>query len=216
MVRCSLTELHTIGKAVGPEVTVNDVLLAVVTGALRHWLQAQRLPTRSMKVQVPVRMHPPGLDDTDGNRDSFLLVRLPMTAGDPVARVQAVAGATRQRKNRHDARAIYALRELLLHTSASVQSRLQRVLQGPHEYSLNISNVPGPRTPINVLGRHVDALYSFAEVAPHHGLRVAATSLQDSLFIGLLADPNLVPNLDSLAGGIQLEIDALSESLRRS
>lgn len=212
--RCTLDELRAIGKAVGPAVTVNDVLLAVVTGALRRWLVTHGLPLTSTKVQVPVSMHAASAaTDADGNRDSFLLLGLPMTESDPVARLEAVAASTSRRKVRHDARAIYALRAGLSHAPTVVQHRLQRIVQGPREYSLNVSDVPGPRSPITVLGRRVEALYSFAEVAPRHGLRVAATSLEGSLFIGLLADPALVPDLDGLAAGIRAEVDALGQRL---
>lgn len=214
--QCRLDELHALGKVVGPEVTVNDVLLSIVTGALRRWLEDRGgAPTRAMKVQVPVSMHAEdGAGETAGNRDSFLLFRLPVGERDPVARVRAVARATGRRKNRHDARAIYALRESLSHAPPRVRHHLQHVVQGSHEYSLSISNVPGPRGPIQVLDRHVEALYSFAELAPHHGLRIAAVSLEGSLFIGFLADRHLFPDLDGLAAGIPVEVGELRTRLR--
>lgn len=212
--RCTLDELRTLAKAVAPDVTVNDVLLAVIAGAIRGWLQAREVPSTPMKVQVPVSMHPHlGADDPSGNRDSFLFVSLPMSESDPVARVRAVTAATRLRKNRHDARAIYAVRESLAHAPSPIRHALQRIVQGPHEYSLNVSNVPGPTGPIRVLGHVVDALYSVAEVAPHHALRVAAVSLDGSLFIGLCADPHLVPDLEDLTAGIRVSIDELRERL---
>ncbi|MGH3458296.1 wax ester/triacylglycerol synthase domain-containing protein [Aeromicrobium sp.] len=212
--QCRLDELRALGKAVAPAVTINDVLLAVVAGALRRWLEARGAPTKSMKVQVPVSMQPKGgADDSAGNRDSFLFVRLPVAESDPVARVRAVARATGLRKNRHDARAIYALRESLSLAPSWVRHNLQHVVEGPHEYSLNISNVPGPRGPIQVLDRHVEALYSFAEVAPSHGLRIAAVSLEGWLFIGLMADRRLVPDLDRLADGIPAEVAELRTRL---
>lgn len=211
--RCALGELHDLGKAVGPDVTVNDVLLAVVAGTIRHWTRLRGLSPAPIKAMVPVSM-PSGRDDAaSGNRDSFLFVSLPLAEDDPVARVKAVTAATRLRKNRHDARAIYALRESLSHAPAPVRRALQHVAQGPHEYSLNVSNVPGPAGPVSVLGRRVDALYSLAEVAPHHGLRVAAVSMNGSLFIGLCADPQLVPGLEDLAAGIRRSVDELHERL---
>jgi hypothetical protein len=161
-------------------------------------------------------MHQAGDDDRDGNEDSFLLVRLPLAETDPVARLTAIVRETRLRKNRHDARAIYALGSSLSRAPAPVQRRLQHLLQGPHEYSLSISNVPGPRGPISVLGRHVAAVYSFAEVAPHHGLRIAAVSLEGGLYLGLLADPRLVPDLDELTVGIDAELQLLHDRLLRS
>jgi diacylglycerol O-acyltransferase / wax synthase len=212
--RCALRELHALGKAIAPEVTVNDVLLAVVTGALQHWLHGHGGPVAALKAQVPVSMHLDGAGgEPGGNRDSFLLVTLPIGESDPIARVRAIASATSLRKNRHDARAIYALQQRIAHVPGPLRRMLQRAVQGPHEYSLNVSNVPGPAAPIYVLGRRVDELYSIAEIAPRHALRVAAISLAGSLFIGLCADPGAVPDLDVIAAGIPLAISELRARL---
>jgi WS/DGAT/MGAT family acyltransferase len=211
---CTIEELRTLGKAIDREVTVNDVLIAVIAGALRRWLQTQRAPRARMKVQVPMSMHPHlGDDDPCGNRNSFFFVKLPLWEDDPVARVRAVSKATRLRKNRQDAHAIYALREYLSHAPPRVRGALQRLAQGPYEYSLNVSNVPGPKGPIHVLGHRVTAMYSIAEIAPFHALRVAAVSLGGALFVGLCADPKVIPDLDALADGIRVSIDELHERL---
>lgn len=211
---CTLDELRSIGRASTPHATVNDVLLAVVAGALRRWLDDRQARGTSMKVQVPVSMHPgTGADEPAGNRDSFLFVSLPLAEDDPVARLQALAEATRLRKNRHDAEAIYAVRKSLAHAPKLLRRGLQHVVQGPHEYSLNVSNVPGPTGPIHVLGRRVEALYSIAEVAPHHALRVAAVSLEGSMYVGLCADPDIVPDLDGLTAGIRWSLDELRQRL---
>jgi WS/DGAT/MGAT family acyltransferase len=215
-IRCDLAAAREAGGAVRPHATINDVVLAAVSGSLRAWLLARGLPPSVMKAQVPVSMHALGGDERDGNRDSFLHVRLPIREPDPVARLEAVARATRRRKNRHDARAIYALRDSLSRAPAAVQRRIQHVVQGPHEYALSVSNVPGPRGPISVLGRHVEALYSFAEVAPDHGLRIAAVSLEGGLYLGMLADPQLVPALGALARGIDAEMRLLQERVTAS
>jgi len=212
---CDLATLRALGGAVRPHATINDVLLAAVSGSLRGWMLARGRAPRVMKVMVPVSMHAAGGADREGNQDSFLLVRLPLGESDPVARLTAIARATGRRKNRHDARAIYALRDSLSHAPPVLQRRVQHLVQGPREYSLSISNVPGPRAPISVLGRHVEELSSFAEVAPHHGLRVSAVSLEGRLYVGLLADPGLVPDLGELAGGIDAELRLLEERLNR-
>jgi diacylglycerol O-acyltransferase / wax synthase len=214
--QCTLNELRTMGKTIDQEVTINDVLLAVIAGALRRWLQGQHPSRAGIKVQVPVSMHPHlGDDDPCGNRDSFMFIDLPVKEDDPVARVRAVSKATRLRKNRHDARAIYAMRDLLSHAPKSIRGALQHAVQGPHGYSLNVSNVPGPAGPIDVLGRRVEAMYPLAEIAPHHALRVSALSLEGSLFIGLCADPHVVPDLDMLAAGIRVSIDELLDATDR-
>jgi WS/DGAT/MGAT family acyltransferase len=210
--RCALNDLHDLGRAIGPRVTINDVLLAVVSGALRHWLLNRGAPATAMKVQVPVSMHADPVSDEPGaNRDSFLLVNLPISESDPVAQVRSLNSATQLRKNRHDARAIYSMRERISRAPRPLRRTVRRLVQGPHEYSLNVSNVPGPPTPIYVLGHRVDELYSIAEVAPRHALRVAAVSLAGSLFIGLCADADAVPDLDVIADGIPLSIKELRE-----
>ncbi len=214
-VRCGLDDLRAIGKAVAPDVTINDVLLAVVAGGLRHWLAARGAAAPTLKVQIPVSMHAlPGEPESGGNRDSFLLLRLPVTEADPIARVRAVHAATRLRKNRQDARAIYALRRSMVHVPDGLRRRLQRLAQGPHEYALSISNVPGPRGPVRVLDRRVDEIYSLAELAPRHALRVAAVSLAGGLFVGLCADPAVVGDLDVLTAGIRGSVDELRGHLR--
>ncbi len=209
---CTLDELRAIGKAAEGGATVNDVLVAAVAGGLRRWLLSHGLPISRMKAQIPVSMQQQGrASDSSGNRDSFLLIELPLGQPDPVERLQRVSAATRLRKNRHDARAIYALRRSLSHAPERLRHRLQQVAQGPQEYSLNISNVPGPAGPIAVLGHRVHALYSVAEVSPHHALRVAAVSLHGRLSVGLCADPRVVPGLGSLARGIRDSIDEMCD-----
>lgn len=73
----------------------------------------------------------------------------------------------------------------------------------PHEFMVNVSNVPGPRTPRSVLGGRVRELYSIAEVAPHHALRVSAVSLAGTMFVGLNTDPAVVPDVAAIAAGIE-------------
>lgn len=211
--RCAVDELRSVGKRVAPEVTVNDVLLALVAGALRGWLRARGRTGAAMKVQVPVSMHPsPAADEPSGNRDSFLFVALPVTEADPVARVRAINDETRMRKHRHDAATIDSLRSSLTHAPRGLRRRLQQVVQGPHEYSLNVSNVPGPPGQISVLGRAVDGFYSIAEIAPRHALRIAAVSMGGTLFIGLLADRGAVPDLQTIADGIGRSLNELRQA----
>ena len=167
-----------------------------------------------MKVQVPVSMHSEdGAGDPAGNQISFLLVRLPVDESDPVARVRASPPQPGYRTAMTPAQSTRSANHSDAHLAgfSIVRSTWSSV---PREYSLSISNVPGPHGPIKVLDRHVEALYPFAEVAPHHGLRIAAVSLEGWLFIGLLADGHLVPDLDGIATGIWEEIDELRVRLR--
>ena len=73
----------------------------------------------------------------------------------------------------------------------------------PHVFTLNVSNVPGPREEVYVLGARVRAMYSVAEIAEHHALRVAVISAAGTLFFGLCADRDTVDDIDVIADGIR-------------
>jgi WS/DGAT/MGAT family acyltransferase len=208
--RCSLDDLRTIEHRAGKGVTVNDVVLAAVAGALRQWCIHHDAALDGVRVQVPVSMHVHGPDAADlGNRDSFLFVDLPLDEPDPVGRLHAVNRETRERKLHHDAEAVYDVLGTLERVAPPLAGVAERLLVNPREFTLNVSNVPGPRSEISVLGRRVCNLYSFAEIAERHPVRIAAVSLCDTKQFGVLTDPDLVPGTDTLAAGIQTSIDEL-------
>jgi len=206
-----LDELHQVAAADGA--TVNDAVLTVVAGGLRRWLEAHHGKLGAVRVKVPVSLHAlppaPGDDDLEpGNRDSFFCLDLPLGSADPCERLAAIRQATRARKQGHDAQQLDALmRELA--RAPRLRRFAERVLTHPRSFALNVSNVPGPRRPVQVLGMPVRALYSLAEIREHHALRVSVISLADSLNFGLVADPTLVSDVDHLARDMQAEADAL-------
>jgi len=79
-----------------------------------------------------------------------------------------------------------------------------------------VSNVPGPRQPVRVLGVPVQSMYSLAEIGEHHALRVAVVSLAGHLNFGLVADPTLLADVDHLADAVHAEAAALTASLPAS
>lgn len=181
--------------------TVNDMVLSSVAGAIRRWLEHRHGRVRNVRVKVPVSMHRPGEDaHGTGNADSFMLLDLPVSETDPDARVEAIAAETRARKDAHDADAI----GVLMHGRASRIA--QRVAGGPHEFALEVSNVPGPREPRDVMGAPVDSLFSLAEVGHRHALRVTVVSLCGEVFFGLTGDAKALPDLDVLAEGLRAEL----------
>ena len=85
----------------------------------------------------------------------------------------------------------------------------ERVLAHPRSFALNVSNVPGPRQPVRVLGMPVRAMYSLAEIGEHHALRIAVVSLAGTLNLGFVADPTLLADVSDLAADVQAEAAAL-------
>ena len=202
-VRAGLADFKRIRAAAGDGTTVNDVVLAAMAGGLRAWLAHRGVDTPHMRVKVPVSMHHGDEEPSAvGNRDSFFFADLPVAEPDPRARLAAVRRETELRKRDGDADALYLFFSDLAHVSRAVERRVERLAASPHSFSLCVSNVPGPRGPRWILGGEVHDLYSLAEVAQRHGLRVAVFSFAGELSFGLCADADALPDLDVLAAGV--------------
>src|SRR5919108_3828764 len=210
---CELEDLKRIEHAAGPGVTVNDVVLAAVAGAIRRWLAAHHEPASPMRVKIPVSMHHRDEGPGElGNRDSFLFCDLPVSEPDPRRRLAEINAETRSRKQHHDPDELYSF----FHSLSRVQL-FDRVASGlassPRAFALAVSNVPGPAEPVHVLGRRVGALYSAAEPAQRHALRVSAISLAGRLGFGFCTDPGAVSGIPALAEAFDAALDELRAEL---
>jgi diacylglycerol O-acyltransferase / wax synthase len=206
---CGIDELRHVEKTAGDGVTLNDVLLAVVGGGIRRWLVDRHEGVHTARVKVPVSMHARTPDgDTSGNRDSFMFVDVPLAEPDPMRRLRAVHRETAARKRRGDPQTLYSVFEALGRVPA-LGRVATRLTMSPHEFTLNVSNVPGPKEPQSMFGARVRELYSLAEIAPRHALRVSAMSLAGSMFIGFNADPVIVPAVDELAADVEASLAEL-------
>ena len=149
---------------------------------------------------MPVSLHDEG--DAVANHDSFFSVGLPLNEPDPVARLHAAHVATTERKVDHDAQYHEQfLRELS--DCPPLEHFVTRLENSPRRFALSVSNVPGPPTPVSVLGVRVVHLHSIAEIGERHALRVSAMSFAGQLCFGLCADPDLVDQLQLMADGIE-------------
>jgi hypothetical protein len=98
----------------------------------------------------------------------------------------------------------------LEHDSPPPRTPPSHVEDGPAAFALSVSNVPGPRSRVSVLGAPVESLHSIAEIGERHALRVAVVSLAgEQLGFGFCADPGIVGDLSLLADGVEAEADAL-------
>jgi diacylglycerol O-acyltransferase / wax synthase len=196
-----LDDLKRIGKAHGEGITVNDVVLAVVAGGVRAWLDRRHAPEEGIRVKVPVSLHHHDAEaDEEGNRDSYFFVDLPVAEPDPVRRLLAINRETADRKRHHDAEALYHL---------GLNRAVASWAMSPHVFTFNVSNVPGPREPVSVMGRPLRELYSLAEVAQHHVLRVAVISAAGTVYFSMCADRDAVEDLDSIARGLKGSFEEL-------
>ncbi|HEY4418904.1 MAG TPA: wax ester/triacylglycerol synthase domain-containing protein [Pseudonocardia sp.] len=202
----SLSRLRTAARSLAGA-TVNDAVLAVLAGALRAWMLYRHGPVRRVRVKVPVSLQ--NESEPAGNRDSFFCVGLPLDVPEPVARLRAVRRETALRKSRHDAQQMAELLDRLGRASPRLQRWCSELQAAPRAFALNVSNVPGPRQDVSVLGAEVEAIHSIAEVGERHALRVAVVSVADRLCFGLCGDRGVIADLAVLAGAIDDEAAAL-------
>jgi len=206
-VAAPLDGLRFVGASRPAHATVNDVLLAAVAGGLRAWL-GTRPAGRDLRAEVPVSLHHRDEDATElGNRDSFINVDLSLSEPDPLRRLDKIAAHTRKEKQLDDAALLYDLFHSLGRLRPA-DELIHRIARSPREFSVAISNVPGPRVPVAVAGRRVDRLFSSSEPAAHHALRIAAISHADEMGIGFCTDPTALTGVASLA-------DAVADSYRQ-
>ncbi|WP_433559787.1 wax ester/triacylglycerol synthase domain-containing protein [Pseudonocardia xinjiangensis] len=190
--------------------TVNDAVLAVMAGALRTWIVHRHGPLHPVRVRVPVSLH--NEREPTGNRDSYFCVSLPLDEPDPVARLVAVRRETALRKSRHDAQEMAELLDRLGRASPRLRRWCSELQAAPRAFALNVSNVPGPRQQVSVLGVDVETIHSIAEVGERHALRAAVVSVGDRLCFGLCADRGVIGDLDVLAAAIEQEAMVMAEA----
>ena len=183
-----LAAMKRIGASRPSAATVNDVLLAIIAGGLREWLPNNR----HLHAQVPVSLH---------HRDSFINVDLPLGESDPLVRLDRISAETAKRKRLDDAEEMYDLFHALGRVKI-IDRAVQRLAGSAGEFSLAISNVPGPATPVSIADRSVENLFSSSEPGTHHALRISAISCSGEVGIGLCTDPSALPGIADLADAI--------------
>ncbi len=193
--------------------TVNDGILAVVTGMLRRYLQeAGDDPAAAPVALVPVSVREAG--DEGGNRISTVLVELPAGEPDPVARLLAIRDTTRALKDSAAVRAGALLVGASGWAPPMVSSTLARAMGGVRAFNLVVSNVPGPQMPLYLNGERLLAVYPAVPLNPaSQGLSVGVLSYDGGVVAGLLADRDLDP---PLAVATQAFAGAATELLARS
>jgi diacylglycerol O-acyltransferase len=210
----TIADMKAIGATRPQPATVNDVLLAIVTGGLRTWLSLHDKISRHLRAQIPVSLHHRDENESAlGNRDSFINIDLPLGETDPLVRLDLISAETRQRKQLGDAAELYEFFHALGRVK-SVEKVARRLAGSAREFSLSISNVPGPRTPVAVAGRQVEQLFTSSEPGAHHALRISAISCSGEFGIGLCVDPQAVPHVTRLAEAIErsyLELRSVTE-----
>jgi WS/DGAT/MGAT family acyltransferase len=212
----SLPAVKAIKSAFGA--TVNDVVMAVCAGGLRTWLELHgALPDDPLVALVPVSTRTGAEVDRWTNRVSMLSTALPTDEPDPVMRVLRVHQAMVHSKDLFHALPAERLTDFAEFPPPAVFARAMRLSARLRVGSrlapgnLVISNVPGPRRPLYAAGARLEHYYPVSVIMEGQGLNITVQSYLDRLDFGLVACPELVPDVDDLLRAILGEIDTLAE-----
>jgi diacylglycerol O-acyltransferase len=202
------------------DATVNDVALAVVTGAFRCLLlsRGEEPDAHALRSLVPVSTRRPGEESIPDNRVSLMLPFLPVDEADPVVRLATVANRIRSLRGRHEPEAgeeITSAAEYAPFPSVSWGLRLGFRLP-QHQITTVTTNVPGPRQPLYGLGRELLELLPYVPIADRVRVGVAMFSYRDSLTFGITSDHPTTPDIDVLVRGIDDSLTELVEHARRA
>lgn len=196
----SLDETKAVRRAF--DCTVNDVVLAVVTGAIREFLLRRHVGTERLKFRVsaPVNARAGEEDRRVGNRVSSWIVELPIDAADPLERVRRITSQTRQLK---ESRAALGVEMMMAVTEIAPRLMLPFVARASSlPINMVVTNVPGPQFPLYLLGARMEASYPLVPLIEGTGLGVAILSYDGKLCWGVNADYAMVPDLTSFCAGI--------------
>ena len=210
LVRTSLTDFKTVAKSSG--CTINDVVLAVVSGALRRWMEERGTQPFDLRAMVPVSVRRKADRGVPGNKVSMFLVPLPVALVDPGRRLAEVHSVMKRNKQSGQAQAADLVTELAAFAPSQVVAGLTRLQSVGRMFNLVTTNIPGPQFPLYLLGRKLVDLFPQAPLAANQALSIAAMSYDGTMGFGLLADRDALPDVDVIARGID---ESLGELLSR-
>ncbi|MCP3818736.1 wax ester/triacylglycerol synthase family O-acyltransferase [Streptomyces sp. A3M-1-3] len=209
-----LDDVHRVRKVSGG--TVNDVLIAVVAGGLRRWLEGRGESSSELapRALIPVSRRRPGSAPGAGNRLSGYLVRLPVSDPEPLSRLATVRAAMDRNKDAGPSRGAGAVALLADHVpplghrlGGPVVAQAARLL-----FDILVTSVPLPGVNLSLGGSTLREVYPLAPLARGQSLAVAVSTYRGTVHYGLIADGEAVPDLDDLAAAITAELAALREA----
>lgn len=196
--------LRHISKSLG--VTINDIVLAICSGALREYLLSQdALPKKPLIAMVPASVRDD--DSFMSNRITMILANLGTHKEDPLERLAIVRRSVQNAKEKFKR----MNSNQILNYSAFVYSAAglniaSGLLPKRQAFNLVISNVPGPREPLYWNGARLDALYPASIILDGQALNITMTSYLDKLEVGLTACRNALPKMQNLLTHLEEEI----------
>jgi diacylglycerol O-acyltransferase len=202
IVRNELADFKAVKNAFGG--TVNDVVLAVVSGALRRWLQSRGVRTEGLELRalVPVSVRTERDRGSLGNQLAAMRGPLPVYIEDPIARLRTVSAAMDGLKESKQAVGAEVLTSVQNFAPPTILAQASRLNFSTRLFNLIVTNVPGPQFPLYVRGRELLDIFPVAFLPKNHALAVAIMSYNGKMNFGLLGDYDALPDIGLIAEGI--------------
>ncbi len=205
-----LEDVKVLRRALG--CTVNDIVLATVTGAVRDFLirRLVRPEEIDFRVSAPVSVRRDEDKGQMGNKVSSWIVRLPVGEADPMQQLETIHELTQELKSSQQALGVEMMMAVAELTPGVLLSLGSRAASGP--INMIVTNVPGPQFPLYFLGNELRETYPQVPLLENTGLGVALFSYNGSLCWGFNADYGLIPDLDAFIKGIEQSFAALNRA----
>ena len=214
--RTDLADYRTVRDAHGG--TVNDVILATVTGGLRSWLMARSESMhglRQVRAVVPISVIDEELEATSlGSQIAAHFVDLPIGESSPVVRLHQVSYSFQAHKDTGRAVAANRLAGIAGFAPTTFHAIGSRVAAAElrRGFHLSVTNVPGPQSPLHAAGARMVATYPVHPLHPGHPLAIGVTSYDGGVFYGVTADRDLLPDIDLFGTCLREALDELLDT----
>ena len=209
-VRADLGQFKAIKNSLGG--TVNDVVLAAVTGALGSYMRLHGEPTEhvGLRAMVPVSVRADVERGALGNRVAAMWVTLPVGTTDPAQRLRKISEAMDAVKQSGQAVGAEILTQLSGFAPPTIMAQAARVQARQRLFNLVVTNVPGPQFPLYLLGRELESVYPMVPLAENTALGIAILSYNGQLNFGLVGDYDALADVEVLADELRSAIEELS------
>jgi len=203
----SLKDVKVIGRVTGS--TVNDVLLAAVTGALRSYMQAQGEPVDGVNFRavVPVNLRPPDAPLELGNQFSLLFLSLPIGIADPLERLRALKRRMDELKGSQEPAVAFGILNAIGMAPERIQDIVVNIF-GTKGTGV-MTNVPGPTERLYLAGAPLDMLMAWVPQSGRLGLGVSIISYAGQVRVGVATDQGLVPDPETIVTAFHAEFNEL-------
>ncbi len=200
--------------------TVNDVVLGVVAGVLRRWLENNGgIPDRSLAAMVPLSVRKEGDAGQFGNQVSGTVATLATHLDDPIERLKAIHQGMNVAKQSQDALPAEILTDITQVAPPAVAALASRLIASTKladrvnlPFNVVVSNVPGPPIPIYLAGAEIKGNFPVSAIVDGVGLNVTVQSTNGMLDFGFVSDRDLVPDLWDMAESVSVELKSLMKA----